>query len=208
MPVLLLGALIYSAAFLAHFHSLTYVSMIITIFGLLLFLTGWKWTRCLLLPLLFLAFMFPIPGDYYVLITNPLKLFVTRLSSDIIYFFGIPVYGDGNLLFFASTQLEVAEDCSGLRSLFAYLMLGFLFATQTREKWKKLLLGVLAVILALLVNVIRVVGTGILANFSGAEVADGFFHQFSGILLFFMGFVALFVVFRLVNGKSTSEKNA
>ena len=155
--------------------------------------------------------MFPIPNAYYILITNPLKLMITDISAHIIQLFGIPVYQDGNLLFFANTSLEVAEACSGIRSLYSYLMLSFVFTILCKKKVTKIVLVCSTIPLAVFVNVIRVTGTGILSHFYGAKVAQGFFHEFTGFLLFAIGFVLLFIEYyffektkndQLVNVKS------
>ena len=97
--------------FYTRFHTLTYLSILLLIFGLLLFMIGWDLTRELLVPLLFLAFMFPVPSAYYVLITNPLKLFITKMSVNIISLIGIPVYREGNLLRdFTEIKLPVSTE--------------------------------------------------------------------------------------------------
>jgi len=168
LPVLVFGALAYLASFVSKFHTLTHLSMVVLLLGLLLFLAGWQPTKELLLPVLFLLFMFPIPSAYYVLATNPLKLLITKISVQIIHLMGLPVYREGNLLFLASTQLEVAEACSGIRSLYSYLMLACLFAFMSKKGISKTSLLISTVPLAFLVNIVRVTGTGVLANFFGS----------------------------------------
>lgn len=201
LPLLLLGAISYVVSLITNFHTLNYLSMIIVLFSLILFLGGWNLTKGLMLPVLFLLFMFPIPEAYYVLITNPLKLMITWISTQLISLLGIPVYREGNLLLLASTQLEVAEACSGVRSLYSYLMLGCLFAFMSKKKRSKALLLIATIPLAILVNIIRVFGTGVLANYFGPKVAQGFFHEFAGIIIFILGFVCLFLFFYLLESR-------
>jgi len=205
-PLFIGGVTIYSVGLVTRFHTLTHLSMVITILGLLLFFSGWRPTKELLFPVLFLLFMFPIPSAYYILITNPLKLVITKVSAQLISFAGIPVYRDGNLLFLATTQLEVAEACSGIRSLYSYLMLGCLFAFMSRRKVAKMILVLSTILLALFVNIVRVTGTGILANFYGSQVAQGFFHEFAGLLLFVIGFIVLFLEYHLIGGGPVTTK--
>ncbi len=192
LPAFIAGITIYYIGFITRFHTLMHLSMIFVVLGLLLFLCGWERTMAVFFPILFLLFMFPIPSAYYILITNPLKLLVTDISVQVIRIFGIPVFQDGNLLFFANTQLEVAEACSGIRSLYSYLMLGCLFAMLSKQLWVKIILIFSTVPLALFVNIVRVTITGILSNFYGPKVAQGFFHEFTGFLLFAIGLVFLF----------------
>lgn len=206
-PVFLLGILTYWVSFLTKFHTLTHLSMILILFGVLLFLMGWELTRELSVPVLFLLFMFPIPSSYYILITNPLKLMITKISTQMLHFIGVPVFREGNLLFLPSTQLEVAEACSGIRSLYSYLMLSCLFAFITPKRLAKMILILSTFPLAILVNIFRVTGTGILANSYGPNVAQGFFHQFTGFILFILGFIVLFSEYRLLDSKYFAEKS-
>jgi exosortase len=192
LPILVGGVVIYFIAFSTRFHMLTYLSIPVTILGLLLFVIGRRLTRELLLPVFFLLFMFPIPDSYYILFTNPLKLLITKISMELIYFMEIPVYREGNLIFLATTQLEVTEACSGIRSLYSYLMLGFVFAFVSGNLKSKLILILSTTPLALLINILRVTVTGLLANYYGEEVAQGFFHEFSGVLFFVIGLGFLF----------------
>lgn len=206
-PVFIGGVMVYFICIVTRFHTLTYLSVILVILGLLLFLAGTHLTRELLLPVLFLLFMFPIPSAYYILITNPLKLMITKISAQIIYLIGIPVSRDGNLLFFANSQLEVAEACSGVRSLYSYLMLGCVFALMSNKPATKIILFVSTIPLAFMVNVIRVTGTGILSHYYGSQVAQGFFHEFSGFILFGLGFVFLYLEYYWLDSKNTPNQS-
>jgi exosortase len=114
---------------------------------------------------------------------------------------GVPVYREGNLLFLSSTQLEVAEACSGIRSLYSYMMLGCVFAVMVRRWRNKILLIISTIPLALFVNIVRVTTTGILANYFGARVAQGFFHEFSGLILFGVGFFLLVGEYVLISSR-------
>jgi len=204
LVVLALSLAAYYVSTVTRFNTLLHLSMMTTIFGMLLFLGGWRITKQLILPVLFLLFMFPIPNAYYILITNPLKLMITEVSAELIYLMGIPVHQDGNILFLANTQLEVAEACSGIRSLYSYLMLGCLFALMTKSSVSKAILIFSTLPLALLVNVARVTVTGILSNYYGSQVAQGFFHEFSGFALFGLGFVILFVEYYLLQKRAVA----
>ncbi len=199
LPVFLAGASVYVISFVARFHTLTHLSMIVMLLGLILFMGGYGLTYRLLIPVCFLIFMFPIPNAYYIMITNPLKLMITTISATLLRLFEIPVYQEGNLLFFARVQLEVAEACSGIRSLYSYLMVGSLFALMSRSGWLKTVMILSAFPLAILVNIIRVSGTGVLANLYGEQVAQGFFHQFAGFVLFLVGLITLALEFYLLD---------
>jgi len=205
LPILFLGILSYSISFTVKFHILTNISIIIIILGLLLLFLGWSPTKIVLFPVLFLLFMFPIPEAYYILITNPLKMIVTRISVQLIYLFGIPVYVEGNLLFLSNTQLAVTEACSGIRSLYSYLMLGCIFALISKRLRTRIILIVSTIFLAIMINVFRVTITGILASYVGANASEGFFHEFSGIVLFAVGLVIFFLEYMILEKKSVKS---
>lgn len=205
---LLVGMILYTVAFLTNFHTLIYLSIMIIIISTVVFLAGWQITYHILFPVLFLLFMFPIPSSVYIQITSPLKVFITNISAYIISLVGIPVYQEGNLLYFAKTQLEVAEACSGIRSLFSYAMLSCVFSLFCTTMTRKVIIILSTIPLAIAVNIVRVSGTGILAHFFGEKAAQGFFHEFTGFFLFAIGLVFLFSEYyflesRVVTGKIT-----
>lgn len=168
-------------------------AMVVTsLIGILFFTLGKAKVSTIIFPLLFLLFMVPIPDSLLQLVAFPLQLFATKISANIIAALNIPVYREGNMLTFVSTQLEVAEACSGIRSIMAYTMLSILFAYYLQGGWgKRIVLLLSAVPMALCANIVRVTGTGILAHFFGASVAKGFLHEFSGIVVFVFGLFLL-----------------
>ena len=163
-PLFLAGSIGYLIAVITKFHTLTYLSMVAILLSLLLFLVGYKLTRILLFPVLFLLFMFPIPSEFYILIESPAKLMITDISAQIIRFFGISVYQEGNLLFFANTSFEISEACSGIRSLYSFLMLGVVLTILSKKKMTKIILVCSTIPLAVFMNIIRVSGTGVLSK--------------------------------------------
>ncbi len=197
-PIVVLSLAGYIISYTTRVHTFTHISMILATLALLVFLTGWRIAREVFFPVIFLSFMFPIPSSYYVLLTNPLKLVITELSSEIIYAFGIPVLREGNLIFLPNMHLEVAEACSGIRSLYSYLMLGSLFAYFSNNWLVRMILLTSAILLAFLVNLVRVSLAGILAFCLGAAVSKGFFHEFQGTVLFVIGFCILFAEFHFL----------
>jgi len=182
-------------------------SMIVfSLIGLVLFALGKTIFKLLAFPLFFLIFMVPVPDSILNIVAFPLQLFATKISSHIIAALSIPVYKEGNMLYFVKTQLEVAEACSGLRSIMALTMLSVIFVYLSDKGWlRKVILLASAVPLALIVNIIRVSGTGILAHFHGEKVARGFLHEFSGLAVFAFGFILLFLEYSLLNKSGTKQ---
>ena len=162
---------------------------------------GWPCLRVLAFPLGFLFFMVPVPEALLNLVSFPLQLQATKISTWVISLFSIPVYREGNMLYFSQTQLEVAEACSGIRSIVALTMLSVLLAyLANHNNWRyKLILVLCAIPVAMLANVLRISGTGILAHFFGDRVALGFLHDFSGLAVFVFGLAVMVFLFKLLD---------
>ncbi len=204
--ITIFGIMLYITSLLGAVAVSARLSLVIVLVGLIIFNLGINIFNILIFPLFLLFFMVPVPTSFVSLFSVPLQLFVSKVSTFIIQLLSIPAYREGNMLYFASTQLEVAEACSGIRSIFAYLMLGTIFAYLIKRDWtKRWILLVSTIPMAIFVNMIRVTGTGILAHFFGGQVALGFLHEFSGMAIFIFGFVLLFIEYRLLDRSSHSK---
>lgn len=178
---------------------LTRVSMLGVIAGTILFLYGWQHLRILLFPVAFLLLMIPIPAIVFNQIAFPLQLLASKFGELALTLTGVPVLREGNVITLSNTSLEVAEACSGIRSLISLLTLAIVYGYLVeRRTWTRSLLALASVPVAILANGFRVAGTGIAAHYWGAEAAQGFFHEFSGWLVFVAAFLMLFAVQRAV----------
>ena len=178
---------------------LTRVSLIGLVAGSVLFLLGWNHLRILFFPIAFLLLMVPIPAIIFNQIAFPLQLIASRFGEVVVRLFDIPVLREGNVITLANTQLEVAEACSGIRSLISLLTLGIVYGYfMDRRTWVRVIVALATVPVAIVANGLRVAGTGVAAHYYGPEAAQGFFHTFSGWIVFLAAFVMLFVVQRLV----------
>lgn len=170
-------------------------SLLVVIGGIILCLLGKEIFKILLFPLAFLIFMIPIPSLMLQQITFPMQLFASKVAAKSLDLVGIPVLREGNIIQLANTSLEVAEACSGIRSLISLLALSVVFAyIMQKTGWKRVVLVLSTFPIAIIANAVRVSGTGILANYYGDSVAQGFFHGFSGWILFVVAFVCLFAI--------------
>jgi exosortase len=105
----------------------------------------------------------------------------------------LPVVREGNIIMFPQTVLEVADACSGLRSLMSLITLAVALAfVSQKSAIKRTILIVSAVPVAIATNMFRVIVTGVLASRYGAAVAEGFFHEFAGLAVFAVAMVLLF----------------
>lgn len=204
--LLLCSLLLYSLFYIGAVAIACRLMIILSLIGLILFNFGAGVLRVIRFPVFFLIFMIPIPVSLYTMIAFPLQIFATDASAAAINLVSIPVYQEGNMLYFAQTSLEVAEACSGLRSMTTFLMLGCLFAyLMDKGVPQRLILVASSIPLAIFANFVRVTGTGILAHFFGARTARGFLHEFSGLAVFAFGFVLLFALYSLLNRQRPPE---
>lgn len=177
-------------------------SLVVTVAGMTLFFFGRGLFRLMLLPLGYLLFMVPLPYIVYDAVAFPLKLFVTRVSIAVLKLGGVVVMREGNVIMLPSTTLEVADACSGVRSLVSLLALsvGYAFLLKTTAVRRAVLI-LAAIPIAVCTNALRVIGTGVLAQYWGARAAEGFFHEFAGLAVFAVAVALLIGLGALLGGK-------
>lgn len=199
LVVLAAGLFVLLAGLYGSELFLSRVSMIGTLAGVILFLFGWTCLRIVMFPLAFLLLMIPLPTLIFNQIALPLQFFASRVGESVIAAAGIPVLREGNVLVLANTSLEVAEACSGIRSLVSLITLGLVYGYAVDPRSGVRAAIVLSTIpIAVLANGARVAGTGILAHYWGAEAAQGFFHEFSGWVVFVVAFIMILGVQRII----------
>ena len=178
---------------------LTRISMLGVLAGAILFLHGWSHLRALAFPLAFLLLMIPIPAIVFNQVAFPLQLLASRFGEWSLMAANVPVLREGNVITLSNTTLEVAEACSGIRSLISLLTLAIVYGYFVDPRpWVRIALALASVPVAIVANGARVAGTGIAAHHVGPEAAEGFFHSFSGWLVFLVAFALLFVVERVI----------
>jgi exosortase len=198
--VLVLGSLaLLLAGILGSELFLTRISILGTLAGAILFLFGWNYLKILLLPICFLLLMIPIPAIIFNQIAFPLQLLASRFAELALNACQIPVLREGNVINLANMSLEVAEACSGIRSLISLLTLGIVYGYFTDSRiWVRIVLAVGTIPIAIAANGIRVAGTGIAAHIYGPAAAQGFFHTFSGWIIFIAAFIMMFILYRII----------
>ncbi len=185
------GCVVFMIGRLGAEYFLSRVSFIIVLTGLIWTFWGYARLRTLAFPLVLLVTMVPLPNLVFNTVGIPLQLLASWASAAIIQGFGGTIYREGNVLQLPGITLGVAEACSGLRSLaslsVASLLVGFLNCTRV---YSRALLFLLAIPLAIGVNILRVTGTALLATYR-QEFAMGFYHSFYGWLVFLVSFSIL-----------------
>jgi exosortase len=177
----------------------TRLSFVILLAGLIWTFWGIHRLRTLAFPILLLACMVPLPVLLYNSVAAPLQLFASDIASQIAQAGGVSVFRDGNIIQLAGVSLGVEEACSGLNSLSALsvggLLFGYLVCTSLLSR---IILFVAAVPLAIGINILRVAGTAVLADYN-QEFAMGFYHLFSGWLVFVAGAGILYLFARALH---------
>ncbi len=201
--VLGLAFIVFAAGTLGGVLILPRASVILLLLGAILWIGGRRWARELLFPVLFLFLMLPIPNVILNQVAFPLQLFAAEVAEETLFLLEIPVRRMGNVIYLPHTQLEVAQACSGLRSLLALVTTGVVFAYFFGTTWlQRALIIAASVPIAILVNAGRVAATGLLAHRYGVEVATGFFHTLEGFGMFALAFALMaatgFAIVRLL----------
>jgi exosortase len=173
------------------------MSFVLLLTGLVWTFFGWAMVKALRFPLLVLILAIPFPAIVFNRITFPLQLFASRIASEVLPVLGVPTIHEGNVIELPVMKLEVAEACSGIRSLMSLFTLAvfygyFLEKTTTR----RVILALASIPIAVAANVVRIVGTGLCVQYWDPDKALGFFHEFSGWVMFVISLACLYLVHR------------
>jgi exosortase len=202
MGLLVLGTL-GAEFFTSRFSLLVLMASMVVLF------LGWKHFRVLVFPWSMLLIAIPIPAILINQITFPLQLTASRLATGLLSTVGVPVLRDGNVIQLPSTTLEVVEACSGIRSLMSLIALAAIFGyLKDHRVWHRWLLVVLAVPIAVVANSVRIMGTGLLAQYWDPDKAEGFFHMFEGWVIFLLALSLLLLVDRVISRATSHHKEA
>ncbi len=181
-----------------------------SLLGVLFLVLGTKAAWIITPPILILFMARPIPESLVPLLFNPLQVFAAKVSAIVLEWFDVPVYLMGNIIDIPGMRLLVEEACSGMRSVMALLTVAVIVAYMLSLRfWGFCLLSIVSVVIAVFFNVLRVALTGVLAHFVDAKLATGFFHEFTGLVVFMAG---LFILYSLtfwclkISGHNSTQK--
>ncbi len=178
---------------------LSRISLILLCAGLVIFFLGWRHFRAVLFPWAFLFLMVPVPAIIFNQITFPLQLLASKVASVLLPLARVPVLREGNVINLPAMPLEVAEACSGIRSLMSLATLAIIYgALMEPRKIIRATLALASIPIAVAANSLRIVGTGLLVQYWDPDKAEGFFHAFSGWLIFVVSLLMLFLLHRIL----------
>ena len=174
-------------------------SFIVLLGGLIIFFWGRAQFRALIFPWAFLFLMVPLPTLVMNQITLPLQFLASNLAASLLGVLGVPVLRDGNVIQLPTMSLEVVEACSGIRSLVSLITLAVIYAyLLEKNRVIQVLLVLSAVPIAIAANGLRIMGTGLTGLYWDPDKAQGFFHEFSGWVIFILSLVLLLGTHRLL----------
>ena len=208
------GIWLLLAAIFVLFMGIYGAELFLSRLSLVMLLAGIVWTLCgramlreMRFAILVLLLAIPIPAVLFNQITFPLQLLASRMASSILPLFGVPVLRDGNIIQLPSMQLEVAEACSGIRSLMSLFAVAIFYGYfLERSTGRRVVLALAAIPIAVFANAARIVGTGLCVQYWNPDKAVGFFHEFSGWLMFIVSLCCLYAVHTLMRLKTPSDR--
>jgi exosortase len=202
-PVLIVGIATLILGDIAAENFLQRSSLIVIVAGLVLLHLGAAAFRLVAFPLAYLFFMVPLPATVFYKIAFPLQTLAAQNSAWALEMLGVPVLLDGNVIHLSRVTLGVAEACSGIRSLISLLALAVAWAYVTMPLGAMAVLVAAAIPITIAANAARIVATGLIGQTFGMQYAQGFFHSFSGWLIFVVAFLCLLGVHGLIKATMT-----
>jgi exosortase len=170
-------------------------SFVVLVAGLVWTLLGKAMLGQVKFVLFVLLLAIPLPAVVFNQITFPLQIFASTLSSDLLPLAHVPVLREGNIIQLPAMQLEVAEACSGIRSLLSLFTVAVIYGYfLERGIWQRVVLALASLPIAVAANVARIFGTGLCVQYWDPDKAMGFFHEFSGWLMFLVSLSLLYLV--------------
>jgi len=214
--LLAFGLFVYWVGYRADNIYIAYASLQLVVGGLVFWMMGWTWAKALFIPWAFMVFLFPLVF-LDNLVAFPLRMVMSEASVHVLNFLGIASVKSGTALLSAPDMLagiragakfsvDVADPCSGIRSLFALMMVSALYGYFTQKTlWKKAALFLCSIPLAIMGNLARILMLTLGTIAMGPEIAIGtlddptFFHMLAGYLVFAVALCGMLGVASLLN---------
>ncbi|MFZ2989138.1 exosortase B [Ideonella sp.] len=191
--LLALGLLLYLFGRSQRILSAQTFSAILSLMGVLWLVRGRGAIKSLWFPLFFMLFMVPLPAALVDAVTQPMKLAVSSVASDVMYALGYPVARTGVILQVGPYQLLVADACAGLHTLFTLEAMGLLYLNVVRHSsvFRNIALAILIVPISFSANVVRVIALSLITFHFGDAAGQGFLHGFAGMVLFMSALILI-----------------
>ena len=178
---------------------LTRASLMLFAASAVIFLFGWRHLRVLLFPFALVALSIPVPAIVMTRVTLPLQFAASATAETTLRAFHIPVLREGNVLMLTNATLQVAEACSGVRSMMSLVVIGLVVARflETRQA-ARVAIVLAAVPVTVAINALRVTATAAATQYYGVAAAEGTPHEVLGLILFLVSALLLTACARAV----------
>lgn len=192
------GVLCLAVGTVSGLYFIQQVSILFLVAGIVAGYWGIKTLNATRFPILYLMFMIPLPYLVFNAIALPLQMVAAKGSAHLLEMLQIPVYREGNIINLPHISLGVVKACSGIQSLVSLLAIAVLLTKIGNLKGLPALLFILSSVpIAVFANMVRIAGAGILGSMN-PELAEGFFHMFSGWVVFLFAFLSMIFEIRLL----------
>ena len=192
------GVLLLATGTVSGLYFIQQVSLLFLVAGIVAGYWGLRTLIATRFPILYLLFMIPLPYLIFNAIALPLQMMAAKGSAHLLEMLQIPVYREGNIINLPHISLGVVKACSGIQSLVSLLAIAVLLAKIGNLKTFPATLFILsAVPIAVVANMIRIAGAGVLGSMN-PDLAEGFFHMFSGWVVFLFAFLSMVFEIRLL----------
>ncbi len=208
LVLILFALLIHIIAVMSDINFISGFAVFFYLAGSVLYLCGTAAFKMVIFPILFLLFMFPVPGQFIDIIGLPTKILATAMGLKIIAFAGIPYYQEGFRIFLPETTMYVGTPCNGMKSLISFLAMGLLAAYITNlSLWKKIFVVIGVYPLAVVLNGCRIAMLIFIADTYGIKKAspESYLHDLSGIIVFAAGLIIIFFTINFWKPKNENK---
>ncbi len=202
LTLLILGLAMFTFGWRWDYLFISTLSLIPLLFGICLFLYNKDLAKTLAFPILYLLLLVPIPIGVLDNITLPMRYAASVLSAHILTAMQYDIVREGLLINMGGHEIFMGAPCSGFRSLITMMSLGLVYIYFNKGKLSKnLILFVSIFPLALIGNLVRIIALCLITFYFGEEAGQGFFHDFSGIVMFLIIILGLIGFEKALNRK-------
>lgn len=201
VPVVVLGSALYTFGRAFNFLMIEVAALLLALLAIAYAFVGHRVLMKLWFPIFYLGFLIPLPGWIIDSFTQPLKILVSDIVTWLLSALGYPISQVGVTLYIAQYQLLVEDACAGLNSIISLTAVGlFYIYLMHNASWRySLLLLAFLLPIAIAANVIRVIILVLLTYYFGNEVAQGYLHDFAGIVTFVSALLLFFLLDQILS---------
>ena len=205
--LVMLSILFYLAALRLQIPTLIFFATGASLVSALVFIAGFRTLSDLTMPILLFFLIIPLPSQLLSAVTAMLQLEISKVSEVTIRLFSIPMYREGNILYFQQMAFHVIDACSGVRSLISITTLSVIVSYFTLTRMRSaLFLFLFSIPVAILINILRVVILALAFHYFHLNLSEGILHTFIGLVLFMSGITLLFAFQRILESWERRSK--